>query len=484
MTLSGKIFNRPVAKFLVALVVMGACLITLSAVGPDAAAQRITKVDESKNPAEFIVPVHQSQVLRLDVPYTDALVGNPEIADVLPLTDRSIYVLGKGLGTTSIVLYGKQKKLIAVVDLVVTYDIKGLKTRLFEVMPDERIEIRPANGALVLSGTISSSGQMAKALAVAERFAPGKVTNLLSVKGSQQVMLSVRFVEIARTTIKELGLNTIFSGSKFNVTTGDALLGGIAESAFAVGEAIFSPGTKSILVLFDALEQKGVVKTLAEPNLIAMSGDTASFLAGGEFPVPVSKATDDGGSTITVEFKEFGISLSFTPTVLDGGLINIMVAPEVSKIDPNNSVTLSGFEIPGLTTRRAKTTVELRDGESFAIAGLIQTDFQDTVRQFPLLGDVPVIGALFRNTDFERNESELVIVVTPHLVKPAPPGALTTPDSRFVLPSDPEIFLFGRTESGKSGLPRQKSAADNSGAEALSLQGAGGIDGRFGHIIK
>jgi pilus assembly protein CpaC len=178
-----------------------------------------------------------------------------------------------------------------------------------------------------------------------------------------------------------------------------------------------------------------------------------------------------------VEFKEFGISLAFTPTVLDDGLINIVVQPEVSRIDRTNSVTVSGFNIPGLTTRRAKTTVELRDGEGFAIAGLIQSDFQDTVRQFPVLGDVPVLGALMRSSDFQRNESELVIIVTPHLVKPAPAEALSTPADNFVPPSEVDIWLLGRTEGPGSGLTP-------SGAAALGAQGAGGIVGRYGHIVK
>ena len=300
-------------------------------------------------------------------------------------------------------------------------------------------------------------------------------------------MLAVRFIEVARSVSKELGLNTRITagskiavttgGRKIAVTTGDALLG--AAAAFATGTlGTYSAGKFALDVLFDALEEKGVVKTLAEPNLIALSGDTASFLAGGEFPVPVSSEAANGGTTVTVEFKEFGISLSFTPTVLDDGLINILVAPEVSKIDQSNAVTLNGFQIPGLTTRRARTTVELRDGQSFAIAGLIQSDFQDTIRQFPGLGDVPVLSGLFRSTDFQRNETELVIIVTPHLVKPAPAGTLKTPADNFVMPSDPDMFLFGRVESPRSGR------SPDTGALKLNAQGAGGISGSYGHIIK
>ena len=448
----------------------------------DANAQRmIEQVDGEKHAGEMIVPIHQSAVLKLDKPFAELLVGNPKIADVLALTDRTIYVLGKGLGTTSLTVYGRDKKLIAIADLVVTHDIEGLKRRFHDLMPDERIEVRPANGSIVLSGPVSSNSNLARALAVAEQYAPGKVTNLLSVRGSQQVMLSVRFAEVTREVSKELGLNTQFSGgNKISITTGDALLtGAFSATAFATGTlGTYMFGKFALDVLFDALEQKGVVKTLAEPNLIALSGDTASFLAGGEFPVPIARDTDDGGVSITIEFKEFGVSLSFTPTVLDDGLINLLVAPEVSKIDPTNSVTLSGFVIPALTTRRARTTVELRDGQSFAIAGLIQTDFQDTIRQFPGLADVPVIGGLLRSTDFQRNETELVIIVTPHLVKPAAPATLKTPADNFKPPSDIDYLLFGRVEAPDSGLPQ------DSGAQKLNVQGAGGISGSYGHIIK
>jgi pilus assembly protein CpaC len=216
-----------------------------------------------------------------------------------------------------------------------------------------------------------------------------------------------------------------------------------------------------------------LTKTLAEPNLIALSGDTASFLAGGEFPIEVVQSGDTvgGDATISIEFKEFGVSLAFTPTVLDNGLINLVVTPEVSALD--FSVAVRG--VPGLTTRRATTTVELRDGQSFAIAGLLQDDFSDTIDQIPLLGDVPILGALFRSSQFKKNETELVIIVEPHLVKPAPIGSLATPADNFIPPSEPDIWLLGRLEASGSGIPREG---------GLAAQGAGGIGGHYGHIIK
>jgi pilus assembly protein CpaC len=441
----------------------------------------VVRVDDTKHGGSFVVPQNQSQILRLDQPFTSLSVGQPKIADVLPLTDRSIYVLGKETGTTNLTIYGRNNNLLAVVDLVVSLDVAGLKRRLFELMPDEKIEVRPAAGALMLSGTVSSSTRLAQILSVANRYAEGKVTNLLTVRGSQQVLLAVRFAEVGRSVVKDLGLNTQLTGDRFAVTTGSLVasaIGSINPLAFATGAAHITAGKVTLDLLFDALEQKGAVRTLAEPNLIALSGDTASFLAGGEFPIPVASSPNalTGIQTVTVEFKPFGVSLAFTPTVLADGLINILVAPEVSKIDPNNSITVAGFNLPALQTRRAKTTVELRDGESFAIAGLIQNDFQDTVRQFPILGDIPILGALLRSSNFQRNETELVIVVTPHLAKSVPPSALMTPADRFVLPSDPELFLLGRNESSKSGTVQ--------GSETLNRSGAGGIDGRYGHIIK
>ncbi len=427
----------------------------------------VVQGDETRHAGEFIVPINKSQVLQLDVPFADLLVGNSGIADVLALTDRTVYILGKALGSTSLTIYGREKNLIAVLDLVVSPDIEGLKARLFEIMPDEKIEARTANGSVVLSGTVSGNATMDKILAVAERFAPGLVTNLMSVEGSQQVMLRVRFVEMKRSILKNMGFNfKIFEGD-FSFTSGNNFLSKTALANF--GAAAITGGTLGAVgidALLNALETKGLTKTLAEPNLIALSGDTASFLAGGEFPVQT--VSED---QTQIEFKPFGVRLSFTPTVLDNGLINLIVSPEVSAVD--FSVAVSGT--PGLTVRRATTTIELRDGQSFAMAGLLQDDFSDTIDQIPLLGEVPILGALFRSSQFQKNETELVIIVEAHLVKPAPIGSLATPADNFIPPSESDIWLFGRVEAPGSGIPREG---------GLAAQGAGGIGGHYGHIIK
>ena len=239
-------------------------------------------------------------------------------------------------------------------------------------------------------------------------------------------------------------------------------------------------GGGDLTFLFDALEEKGIVKTLAEPNLVAMSGDTANFLAGGEFPIPISQSSNSGGNgslpTITVEFKQFGISLAFTPTILQDGLINMVVNPEVSTIDPTISVQLGSITVPGIKVRRAHTTVELRDGESFTVAGLLSDNYKNDIRQYPFLGDLPIIGALFRSTGYQQDQTELVIVVTPHLVTPKR-GPTATPIDTFVPPSDFELFLFGNLRGKAANLKPEDRALMSADP------GKGGLDGPYGHVL-
>jgi pilus assembly protein CpaC len=449
---------------------------------------------------EMVVPVNKSQTLRVDRSFSRALIGNPEIADIVPLTDRSLYVLGKKTGSTSLTIYDRQNQLVAVMDLVVGPDVQGLKRQLFDLLPNEQVGARVSNDSLVLSGTVASAAAVDRAVQIAETYAPGKVVNMMGVGSAQQVMLEVRFSEMNRNTARQLGINTAFRNNDGDILGGtgnDAVntalltdqlgrpvvdIASILES-FGVIATNFSIGNLNITGVLDALETKGLVTTLAEPNLVAMSGDTASFLAGGEFPIPVARnnSGDDGVGTITIEFKEFGVSLAFTPTVLEDGLINLVVAPEVSSIDPNSSITLQGLVIPGLRTRRAKTTLELRDGQSFAIAGLIRNDFEDTVRQIPLLGSIPIIGTLFRSTGFRKQETELVIVVTPRLVRPTTPENIALPTDRVRPPSDADLFLFGRTDvTASKGELRPASTA----GQVLGATKAGGIDGPHGHIVR
>lgn len=413
------------------------------------------------------VPVNKSQVLRTDRPFAKALVGNPEIADVVPLTSSSLYVLGKKNGTTSLTLYDRNNLLIAVVDVAVGPDVTGLKRQLAELLPGDQVGAHMANDSVVLQGVVSSSVAADRAVQLAETYAPGKVVNMMGVGSSQQVMLEVRFSEIRRSALKDIGVD-FFVGSdsgRFLGAVGDGAsltpgsdgsgvlgLGAIADS-FGILTKRFGAFGLNFDAALNALESKGAITTLAEPTLVAMSGETANFLAGGEFPIPVAQDSDGGASTITVEYKPFGVSLAFTPTVLADGVISMIVAPEVSSLDRTAAVVIGGISIPGLQTRRAKTTVELRDGESFAMAGLLRRDFQDTVRQVPLLGSIPIIGALFRSASFQKEDTELVIIVTPRLVKPVRAGMLKVPTDRVRPPAEADLFLFGRTDSAVDVVP-------------------------------
>ena len=299
----------------------------------------------------------------------------------------------------------------------------------------------PVYDGIFIAGDISTAGAAATAVQLAERHVPGGVANGLAVSQAQQVLLEVRFVEASRDVVREFGIGTQASqAGEFSFLSNGNLVSGVLAQAAAIGSQAFGP--VNVDVALNALEEKGVLRTLARPNLVALSGDTASFLAGGEFPVPVGQAND----VITIEFREFGVSLAFSPTVLGEDMINVRVRPEVSSLDTLNSVQLGGIEIPGLSVRRADTTVELRDGQAFAIAGLLQNSYTSDVRQTPWLSSVPVLGSLFSSKRFARNETELVIIITPRLVQPAPSAdSLATPLDAFDEPSESSFFLLDQT---------------------------------------
>ncbi len=422
-----------------------------------------------------LVPINMSQVIHLDGSFGEVSIGNPEIADVVPLNTSSIYVFGKAFGTTSLTVTGERGEVMAVVDLVVSFNLDELKKQLHELVPGQRFEVRPAHDGLVLSGQVASAAALDRALAIANRFAPDRVTNLVEVTGSQQVMLAVRFAEVERSVVKQLGFTNAFevngSDVQTSLITGDGPT--LNPASFAVADLAATIGDLSLDLILDTLEDKGVIKTLAEPNLIALSGDSAEFLAGGEFPIPVGRDQDDEGVEITIEFKEFGVSLSFTPTVLASDFINLELFTEVSEIDPNTSILADDLVIPGLKVRRAETTIELGDGQSFAIAGLLQENFEDAVRQFPILGDVPVLGTLFRSSAWRTGQTELVVIVTPHLVRPVRPGSLLTPAELFDAPTQAELFLMGKTEGD-----------GHREAPPPGLVDAAGIVGPYGYILK
>ena len=429
---------------------------------------------------EFRVPLNKSQILRVDQRFGDLRLGNSAIADVVPLTDRTIYVLGKAVGSTSLTILGTNGRLLAVVDLMVTFDAQGVKAKLAEIVPTSRVEVRAVNNALILSGEVASAVELARVISVAETFAPNSIRNLIRVTGSQQVLLEVRIAEMSRAAGKQLGINLDAVFGDFSFTT----LSNLVADTFLQSALSLSPSNNTIDASLNALEAKGLLKKLAEPNLIALSGETARFLAGGEFPVPRTTNNND----IEITFKEFGVGLAFTPTVLENGMINLVVAPEVSDIDP--TTTVAG--VPGLSTRKAETTVELRDGQSFAIAGLLHNDFQDSIEQVPWLGDIPILGALFRSAEFRQDETELVFVVTPRLVNPVVAGSIALPTDGFAPPSDVNLFLFGNLEGPKrptasdKGAGHQVSSNRDDAVEQLlsSGQPSAGLDGPHGHILQ
>ena len=428
---------------------------------PTGAAAQTLRIQGGTVERALKVPMNKAVVVESDVAFAELSIANPGIADISTLSDRSIYVLGRAPGRTTLTLLSPEGDLITNVEVQVTADVGELKERLREVLPGENIEVRPANDGIVLSGTVSSAQAIDQALDLATRYAPERVSNLMQVGGTQQVMMKVRFAEMSRSISKALsasvaanflsddstagsvgGTGTYLLGDNLrNIFDGDPgtgiTLGGESAGALQLG---FGSGDLEFAVLLEALETKGFLRTLAEPNLTALSGQAAEFLAGGEYPVPVRD--EEGG--ISVDFKPFGILLNMTPRVV-GDNINLRLTSEVSGIDPTVVVSNAAFSINGFRTRRAVTTVELRDGESFAIAGLLEDDFEDLASQVPWLGDVPVFGSLFRSTDYQRQQSELVIIISAHLVTPTRGEALALPTDRIRPPTESQLFLRGIT---------------------------------------
>ena len=355
------------------------------------------------------VPKDKSLSFRLDEPATKIVVAQPDIAEVVATTDRSFYVRGVDVGSTNLLVYGPGGRLMEVLDVRVGVDAEALQRDLIQVMPNEHIKVDTLGDGVVLTGDVSNPGAAIRATAIANKFSPSGVTSMLHVAGSQ-VVLEVRILEATRSTSQDIGLGATISNNSVNFSFGNGLISNSPPN----GILNFSgrSGNTTIDAQLAALESKGVIRTLARPNLVAMSGEKASFLAGGEFPFPVPS----GQNLITIEFRQYGVKLDFTPTVQDDGKIRLVVAPEVSALDPTNTVRVNNVTIPALTVRRAATTVELRDGESLAIGGLFQHGYQNDLKQIPGLGSVPILSALFRSTRWQRNETELLIVVTPHVV--------------------------------------------------------------------
>ncbi|MQQ09410.1 general secretion pathway protein [Epibacterium sp. SM1979] len=420
------------------------------------------------------VPMNRAVVVESENPFAEITIANPSIADISSLSDRSIYVLGKTPGLTTLTLLDASGSLITNVDVRVAADVSEFKQRLRQILPGEPIEVRTANDGIVLSGTVSSSAKLQRALELAERYAPERISNLMSVGGVQQVMLQVRFAEMQRAVSKSLRSSLALGSGDVLAETGTWLLNDnslnnnlIVPSNDIEGAIAFNFGVGSVQlgILLEALETKGVVRTLAEPNLTALSGQEARFLAGGEVPIPV---VDDDGS-VGVDLVPFGIELDFIPRVVDGDLINLELSASVSELDPSTTTTVNGLTAFGFSKRQTNTTVELRDGESFAVAGLVQDDFSDTISQLPWISDVPVLGSLFRSTSFQREQTELVIIISAHLVTPTRGEALSLPTDRVTPPSEAELFLFGKTHRNQRGAAGEVAAQDFTGSYGYVL---------------
>lgn len=381
------------------------------------------------------INVNKGVIARLPKAASSVLVANPEIADITVRTPELVYVKAKRVGETTFHALEDDDTEIANIDIVVTHDLVGVREALHLALSSPAIEVHSISGGLMLMGHVNSVLDAEEARRITSYFVGDDeaVMNQLQVIGPNQVNLRVKVAEVSRNVLKRIGFSfdgLLLSGNfQFGLATGRTFVDQSRESIERLSDTgfahiIYETSHADINAIIDALESEGLISLLAEPNLTALSGETASFLAGGEFPVPV---VDQLGGT-SVEFKEYGVSLAFTPTVLTGNRINLKVMPEVSSISSAGAVTVNSINIPALTTRRASTSVELGSGQSFAIAGLLLADTDQNVDKFPGLGDLPVLGALFRSTRFERRETELVVIVTPYLVRPVSFGALAAPN--------------------------------------------------------
>ncbi len=484
---------------------------------------------------ELVVPLYKSRVLTSSVAIDRVSVGNPDVADILVLRARELYVLGKDLGTTNVLLWNGEDELIGSVAVEVTHDLDGLKRKLFELFPNEQIGAYAAQRSIALMGSVSSVAVMDAALQLANGYLAqvgtavreqqfeqqqansedrtgGQVINLMQVSGAQQVMLEVKVAEIARSELRkfEMKFNGIdVGGSRWNVgavnggaTFPDALFepddtrlpifNELAPLGPVVDEFMPNPlsiddtgffaslltGNGLLNLTLDAAKEQGLAKILAEPTLTTLSGQEARFLSGGEFPIPVPQ----GLNGITVEFKEFGVGLQFVPVVLGSGHVNLKLSISVSELTSPNNVVLSAegstssFLVPSLSKRSASATVELMDGQTMGIAGLINEDLRQAVNKFPGLGSIPILGNLFRSQQFIKGETELVILVTPHLARPMPKDRIRLPTDDFIEPNAMDFYLLGRME----GKPRN----DGGSATQPAAQNTGGVQSSFGQAVE
>jgi len=434
---------------------------------------------------DISMPLYKSRIVTVERPTGRVAVGNPDVADIVVISPTQLYILAKDIGTTNLLFWGRDNRLLGSVNLEVAHDLEGLKAKLHQLLPDEAIDVYSAQRSIVLKGRASSVLAMDAAVRIADGYlaqiqtakksqqfepeegrsrredrAVGSVINLIEVAGSQQVMLQVKVAEIERTEMKRLNANftAVWTGGD---GYGGAVNGGgtmypdgefLPNPLRIIGQGLFGAfiddDFRATLAL-DAAKENGLAKILAEPTLTTLTGQQAEFLSGGEFPIPVPQGVT---GTTTIEFKPYGVGLKFLPVVLSDGRINLKINVSVSELTGLGSIILQDEDVslrtfvPSLRQRSASGTVELADGQTMGLAGLLDDKLRESITKFPGLGSIPVLGALFRSNDYQKGQTELVILVTPHLAKPVAPGSVTLPTDKFVEPSDADFYLMGRTE--------------------------------------
>ncbi|MFO7593372.1 MAG: type II and III secretion system protein family protein [Pseudomonadota bacterium] len=500
-------------------------LLCMFGITPVAGAQ--VMLDESMEKQVVAVAKNQSEIIHVSQPVEKISVGNPDVADILILRSRQLYVVGKKLGSTNVTLWDNSNRVIHSVNIEVTHDLEGLKAKLHQLMPGENIEVRSSQGAIVLSGEVSSASRVDAAMQLARSYAVGNpknggnVLNMMQVGGAQQVMLEVQVAEVSRNFLKRIGTKFQSIGTDgyltFGGTNGGTTLRPMQDNPLYNSPTTFPPhavtgggqaipnnagaypsqttevypnpisaattglfasymdGSTLFDLVIDAATENGLAKVLAEPTLTTLTGQEATFHAGGEFPIPIAGGANEG---TTISFKEFGIALGFVPTVLDSGTISLKLNIEVSELSNENAVAVSvpdtgnAFLVNSLTSRSASSTVELGNGQTMGIAGLINENLREQINKFPGLGDIPILGHLFRSQEYVKGKSELVILVTPHFAKPVDRKELSLPTDAFVDPSSMDFYLLGRME-GKAKDDQQTTK---------SMQ-QGSVDGQFGHEL-
>jgi pilus assembly protein CpaC len=459
------------ARLGTALAAVAAGLTAVAVPAPAMAQPRAYTSGTYRPSTQVLLSVGEGQMISLPRSVASVWTSNPKVADVYVNSPRQINLFGKEAGEATVIATAADGTVVYGANVRVNQNISSINEILHQAMPGSDISVTTIGQVAVLNGTVASPDDAAQAETLVSSvlnpgIKPGDALNIVPLNRLRtatplQVTLKVRIAEVNRDLLKQIGINLFSSdstsGFKFGINQGGGTIAP-AGGPFSVAN-ILGSGTSlgaagklfglDLIGSLDLAETDGLVTTLAEPNLTALSGETASFLAGGEFPIPVTQGSGNG-SAVTIEYKQFGVSLAFTPIVLADGRISMRVRPEVSELSDAGSVKLGGFTVPALTTRRAETTVELGSGQSFMLAGLLKNTNNNSINKAPLLGDLPIIGALFRSTKFQRQETELVIIVTPYLVRPVN-GQMAMPSNGYRAPSDAQQFLEGQTYTGVNG---------------------------------